>query len=80
MGSIILSSNTHPFLLAAGILHLVFGNIYIILSFIPTTPIPKPTNENWQNWKEYSAEGLDLERPTRNENVSSFSSECNQTT
>ncbi|KAG2192662.1 hypothetical protein INT46_011229 [Mucor plumbeus] len=69
LGSIILSSNAHSFLLATGILNLVFGAIYIILSFIPTTPIPKPVNENWQNWKEYSAEGLDLERPTRNEDI-----------
>ncbi|KAI8988280.1 hypothetical protein BDF20DRAFT_814866 [Mycotypha africana] len=46
-----------------GILNLSFGVIYFILSFVPGAPTPRHANENWQNWKEYSAEGLDLERP-----------------
>ncbi|KAL9549929.1 hypothetical protein MBANPS3_004987 [Mucor bainieri] len=63
LGSIILGNNEHAFLLAAGILNLVFGLVYLVLSFVPQTPIPRPVYDNWQNWKEYSAEGLDLERP-----------------
>ncbi|KAF1807721.1 COPI associated protein-domain-containing protein [Mucor lusitanicus] len=66
---IILGNSEHSFLLAAGILNLMFGLLYLVLSFIPQTPIPRPVYDNWQNWKEYSAEGLDLERPANDSNM-----------
>ncbi|GAN08456.1 hypothetical protein MAM1_0205c07968 [Mucor ambiguus] len=69
LGSIVLSNSEHLFLLAAGILNLVFGLTYLVLSFIPQTPVPRPVYDNWQNWKEYSAEGLDLERPVDSSNM-----------
>ena len=47
----------------AGTLNLVVGFMYIILSFVSSFPPPNPIVINWQNWKDFSAEGLDLERP-----------------
>ncbi|ORE22856.1 hypothetical protein BCV71DRAFT_171131 [Rhizopus microsporus] len=49
---------------ATGILDLIIGCIYFILSFISSCPVPRPVTESWQNWQEYSAEGLDLDRPS----------------
>ncbi|GAA5807856.1 hypothetical protein MFLAVUS_001235 [Mucor flavus] len=54
------------FTLYRGKINLSFGLIYMAISFIPSFPIPKPIIENWQNWQEYSAEGLDLDRPKNN--------------
>ncbi|KAI8068949.1 hypothetical protein BDF21DRAFT_425805 [Thamnidium elegans] len=65
LGSIIFST-LHVFILVAGIVNLSFGLIYMTISFIPSFPLPKPIIENWQNWQEYSAEGLDLDRPKNN--------------
>ncbi|CAO3703169.1 unnamed protein product [Rhizopus stolonifer] len=62
IGSVVIS-NTRTFLLVTGILDLLFGLFYLILSFTSTCPMPKPVAENWQNWQEYSAEGMDLDRP-----------------
>lgn len=47
----------------AGTLNLVMGMIHMILSFVPSFPPPNPVMINWQNWKDFSAEGLDLARP-----------------
>ncbi|PHZ09053.1 uncharacterized protein RHIMIDRAFT_51900 [Rhizopus microsporus ATCC 52813] len=63
LGSVVIS-NSHTFLLATGILDLIIGCIYFILSFISSCPVPRPVTESWQNWQEYSAEGLDLDRPS----------------
>ncbi|ORZ16925.1 COPI associated protein-domain-containing protein [Absidia repens] len=46
----------------AGTLCLVFGCIYIILSFVPNFPPPNAMIINWQNWKGFSKEGMDLMR------------------
>jgi hypothetical protein len=48
----------------AGTLCLVFGCMYIILSFVTSFPPPNAMTINWQNWKDFSAEGLDLIRPS----------------
>ncbi|KAI8340605.1 COPI associated protein-domain-containing protein [Chlamydoabsidia padenii] len=48
----------------AGTLCLVFGCMYIILSFVSNFPPPNAMIINWQNWKDFSAEGLDLIRPS----------------
>ncbi|KAI8099799.1 COPI associated protein-domain-containing protein [Halteromyces radiatus] len=49
--------------IVTGTLCLVFGCIYIILSFVTNFPPPNAMIINWQNWKDFSAEGLDLARP-----------------
>ncbi|KAI9306050.1 COPI associated protein-domain-containing protein [Cunninghamella echinulata] len=41
----------------------VFGCLFIILQYVPSFPPPIAMSINWQNWKDYSAEGLDLTRP-----------------
>ncbi|KAI9259882.1 hypothetical protein BY458DRAFT_576893 [Sporodiniella umbellata] len=53
----------HTFLLAIGILDLLIGALYGLLSFLSACPQPRPAIENWQNWQEYSSEGMDLDRP-----------------
>ncbi|KAI8367563.1 COPI associated protein-domain-containing protein [Radiomyces spectabilis] len=47
----------------AGTLNLGFGFAYMILSYVSSFPPPNPIMINWQNWKDFSAEGLDLARP-----------------
>ncbi|KAI9018077.1 COPI associated protein-domain-containing protein [Phycomyces nitens] len=47
----------------AGTLNLAFGFLYIIMSYIPSYPPLRPIGINWQNWKDFSAEGLDLIGP-----------------
>ncbi|CDS03027.1 hypothetical protein LRAMOSA00429 [Lichtheimia ramosa] len=50
--------------IVAGTLNLTMGLVYIIMSFItPEFIPPNPMTINWQNWKDFSAEGLDLSRP-----------------
>ncbi|KAG2222620.1 hypothetical protein INT45_008284 [Circinella minor] len=50
--------------IVAGTLNLSLGLVYMIMSFIiPSFPPPNPISINWQNWKDFSAEGLDLARP-----------------
>ncbi|KAI8136666.1 COPI associated protein-domain-containing protein [Fennellomyces sp. T-0311] len=50
--------------IVAGTLNLAMGLVYMIMSFIiPSFPPPNPISINWQNWKDFSAEGLDLARP-----------------
>ncbi|ORY93874.1 COPI associated protein-domain-containing protein [Syncephalastrum racemosum] len=50
--------------ITAGTLTFAMGLIYMIMSFIPTAfPPPNAIVINWQNWKDFSAEGLDLARP-----------------
>lgn len=44
----------------------------MILSFIPSIFLPKPVTENWQNWQEYSAEGLGLDRPVKRDVSGSY--------
>ncbi|EIE82343.1 hypothetical protein RO3G_07048 [Rhizopus delemar RA 99-880] len=46
-----------------GILDLLIGLLYWIISFLPSCPCPKSAIESWQNWQEYSAEGMDLDKP-----------------
>ncbi|KAI8577680.1 hypothetical protein K450DRAFT_251220 [Umbelopsis ramanniana AG] len=53
-----------------GTLTLSWGLFYIILSFIASIPPPNSLVINWQNWKDFSAEGLDLSRP-RNSTIES---------
>ncbi|KAI7864609.1 COPI associated protein-domain-containing protein [Spinellus fusiger] len=47
----------------AGTLNLSFGFMYIIMSYLSRYPCLKPIVINWQNWNDFSAEGLDLIRP-----------------
>ncbi|KAI9322407.1 hypothetical protein BX666DRAFT_1894554 [Dichotomocladium elegans] len=50
--------------IVAGTLNLTMGSVYMIMSFItPAFVPPNPVSINWQNWKDFSAEGLDLPRP-----------------
>ncbi|KAG2200055.1 hypothetical protein INT47_007700 [Mucor saturninus] len=67
LGSIVFSLS-HLVLLVVSVTLFSFGFIYMILSFIPTAFSAKPIVENWQNWQEYSAEGLDLDRPMNQKN------------
>ncbi|KAI8877972.1 hypothetical protein K501DRAFT_288120 [Backusella circina FSU 941] len=60
-GCIVLGS--HVFLLVAGILDLIFGFACIVFSFLSALPAPKSIINNWQNWEDFCAEGLDLDRP-----------------
>ncbi|KAG2183328.1 hypothetical protein INT43_006333 [Umbelopsis isabellina] len=46
-----------------GTLTLCLGLFYVILSFISSIPPPNSLVINWQNWKDFSAEGLDILRP-----------------
>ncbi|KAJ2964378.1 hypothetical protein NQZ79_g579 [Umbelopsis isabellina] len=46
-----------------GTLTLCLGLFYVILSFISSIPPPNSLVINWQNWKDFSAEGLDIVRP-----------------
>lgn len=62
LGSVVIS-NKHTFLLVTGILNLLIGLLYWIISFLPSCPCPKSATESWQNWQEYSAEGMDLDKP-----------------
>ncbi|KAI9359782.1 hypothetical protein BD770DRAFT_442374 [Pilaira anomala] len=67
LGGIIFSL-LHPFILFTASADLIMGLVYMLLSFFPSTPFPRTMIENWQNWQEYSAEGLDLDRPERKNN------------
>lgn len=49
--------------IVAGTFNLTVGLVYMIMSFIHSFPPPNPIVINWQNWKDFSAEGLDLARP-----------------
>lgn len=64
LGGIIFSL-LHPFILFTASADLTMGLGYMLISFFPSTPSPRTMIENWQNWQEYSAEGLDLDRPER---------------
>lgn len=51
------------FNIIVGTLTLCWGLFYVILSFISSIPPPNSLVINWQNWKDFSAEGLDISRP-----------------
>ncbi|KAI8977555.1 COPI associated protein-domain-containing protein [Mycotypha africana] len=56
--------NTGVINITVGTLVLVVGIIYVIIPHLsPVFPPPHPITVNWRNWKDYSAEGLDLPNP-----------------
>ncbi|CAO3663297.1 unnamed protein product [Umbelopsis ramanniana] len=60
-GCIIL--HTKPFNIIVGILSWTVGLLYLIISFAPDRFNPNALIVNWQTWKDFSAEGLDLANP-----------------
>lgn len=60
-GCIIL--HTKPFNIIVGILSWTVGLLYLIISFAPDRFNPNTLIVNWQTWKDFSAEGLDLANP-----------------
>ncbi|KAJ2959454.1 hypothetical protein NQZ79_g5093 [Umbelopsis isabellina] len=55
--------DTVSFNIIVGILSWTVGLLYMIISFVPNIPHPNALIINWQTWKEFSSEGLDLYNP-----------------
>ncbi|KAL1924948.1 uncharacterized protein VTP21DRAFT_4602 [Calcarisporiella thermophila] len=53
----------HPFNLTIGIFNFISGLFLILLSYTRHCPPINSLTFNWQNWKDFSSEGLDLPRP-----------------
>ncbi|KAH8550664.1 COPI associated protein-domain-containing protein [Umbelopsis sp. PMI_123] len=55
--------DTISFNIIVGILSWTVGLLYLIISFAPDRFHPNALIVNWQTWKDFSAEGLDLANP-----------------
>jgi hypothetical protein len=55
--------DTKSFNVIVGILSWTVGLLYLIISFAPDRFKPNALIVNWQTWKDFSAEGLDLANP-----------------
>jgi hypothetical protein len=55
--------DTISFNIIVGILSWTVGLLYLIISFVPNIAPPNALIINWQTWKDFSSEGLDLYNP-----------------